>query len=72
MLTQFFYAMRAAKLPVSIKEHLALLQALEANVVRPGNEEACSMEDIYYLARLVLGKDEKHYDKFDKAFAAYF
>ena len=30
------------------------------------------MEDFYYLARLVLVKDEKHYDKFDKAFAAYF
>jgi hypothetical protein len=72
MLTQFFYAMRAAKLPVSIKEHLALLEALEANVIGPGNEEACSMEDFYYLARLVLVKDEKHYDKFDKAFAAYF
>jgi uncharacterized protein len=72
MLTQFFYAMRAAKLPVSIKEHLALLEALQANVVGPGNASACSMEDFYYLSRLVLVKDEKHYDKFDKAFAAYF
>ena len=72
MLTQFFYAMRAAKLPVSIKEHLALLEALQANVVGPGNESACSMDDFYYLARLVLVKDEKHFDKFDKAFSAYF
>ena len=72
MLTQFFYAMRAAKLPVSIKEHLALLEALQANVVGPTNEAACSMDDFYYLARLVLVKDEKHFDKFDKAFAAYF
>ena len=72
MLTQFFYAMRAAKLPVSIKEHLALLEALQANVVGPTNEAACSTDDFYYLARLVLVKDEKHFDKFDKAFAAYF
>lgn len=72
MLIQFFYAMRAAKLPVSIKEHLALLEALQANVVGPTNEASCSMDDFYYLARLVLVKDEKHFDKFDKAFAAYF
>jgi len=72
MLTQFFYALRAAKLPVSIKEHLALLDALDQNVIGPGNPEACSMEDFYFLSRAILVKDEKHYDKFDKAFGAYF
>ena len=72
MLTQFFFALRAAKLPVSIKEHLALLEAFEKNVIGPGNPEACSMEDFYFLSRAILVKDEKHYDKFDKAFSAYF
>ena len=72
MLTQFFFALRAAKLPVSIKEHLALLEAFEKNVIGPGNPEACSMEDFYLLSRAILVKDEKHYDKFDKAFSAYF
>ena len=72
MLTQFFFAMRAAKLPVSIKEHLALLEAFEANVIGPGNPGACSLEDFYFLSRTILVKDEKHYDKFDRAFSAYF
>ncbi len=72
MLTQFFFAMRAAKLPVSIKEHLALLEAFEANVIGPGNPDACSLEDFYFLSRTILVKDEKHYDKFDRTFSAYF
>ena len=72
MLTQFFFTMRAAKLPVSIKEHLALLEAFEANVIGPGNPDACSLEDFYFLSRTILVKDEKHYDKFDRAFSAYF
>ncbi len=72
MLTQFFFAMRAAKLPVSIKEHLALLEAFEANVIGPGNPDACSLEYFYFLSRTILVKDEKHYDKFDRAFSAYF
>lgn len=72
MLTQFFFALRTAKLPVSIKEHLALLEAFEKNVIGPGNPEACSMEDFYFLSRAILIKDEKYYDKFDKAFGAYF
>ncbi|MEJ6762832.1 MAG: VWA domain-containing protein [Comamonadaceae bacterium] len=72
MLTQFFFAMRAAKLPVSIKEHLALLEAFEANVIGPGNPDACSLEDFYFLSRTILVKDEKHYDRFDRAFSAYF
>jgi uncharacterized protein len=71
MLTDFFYTLRAAKLPVSVKEYLTLLEALQANVVGPASE-ACSMDDFYYLSRLALVKDEKHYDKFDRAFAAYF
>jgi len=72
MLIDFFYTLRAAKLPVSVKEFLVLLQALKSGVVGPLSDGAWSMEDFYHLARTVLVKDEKHYDKFDKAFAAYF
>ncbi len=80
MLTDFFYTLRAAKLPVSVKEYLTLLEALKAGVVGPNatlpdGEEASSaytIDDFYYLSRATLVKDEKHYDKFDRAFAAYF
>ena len=72
MLIDFFYALRAAKLPVSVKEFLTLLEALQAGVVGPGQPEACGIDDFYYLARTALVKDEKHFDKFDRAFAAYF
>ncbi len=71
MLIDFFYTLRAAKLPVSVKEYLTLLEALQAQVVGPGSD-ACSMDDFYFLSRLILVKDEKHYDKFDRAFGAYF
>jgi len=72
MLIDFFYTLRAAKLPVSVKEYLTLLEAMQADVVGPRNPDACSMDDFYYLARTALVKDEKHFDKFDRAFAAYF
>ena len=72
MLIDFFYTLRAAKLPVSVKEFLTLLEALQANVVGPRQPEACTIDDFYYLARTALVKDEKHFDKFDRAFAAYF
>ncbi|NBX62118.1 MAG: VWA domain-containing protein [Betaproteobacteria bacterium] len=71
MLIDFFYTLRAAKLPVSVKEFLMLLEAIQANVVGP-QSDACSMDDFYYLSRTALIKDEKHFDKFDKAFGAYF
>ncbi len=75
MLIDFFFTLRAARLPVSVTEYLALLEALKAGVVGPGADgsgEAGSMEDFYHLARTVMVKDEKHYDRFDRAFAAYF
>jgi uncharacterized protein with von Willebrand factor type A (vWA) domain len=71
MLIDFFYTLRAAKLPVSVKEFLMLLEAMQANVVGP-QSDACSMDDFYYLSRTALIKYEKHFDKFDKAFGAYF
>jgi len=71
MLIDFFYTLRAAKLPISVREYLTLLEALQANVVGPASD-ACSIDDFYHLARTVMVKDEKHFDKFDKAFGAYF
>ena len=72
MLIDFFYTLRSAKLPVSVKEFLTLLEALQAHVVGPESDDAWKIDDFYYLSRLTLVKDEKHYDKFYRAFAAYF
>jgi uncharacterized protein with von Willebrand factor type A (vWA) domain len=66
MLIPFFYSLRAAKLPVTPKELLALLEALKAGVIAP------SIDDFYFLARLTLVKNEAHFDRFDRAFAAFF
>jgi uncharacterized protein len=72
MLTDFFYTLRAARIPVSVKEYLALLEAFKAGMVGPSSAEPTTLDDLYYLARTILVKDEKHFDKFDRAFAAYF
>ena len=66
MLIDFFYTLRDAKVPVTIKEFLTLLEALQQGVTAP------SLDEFYYLARLTLVKDEAHFDKFDRAFGAYF
>ena len=71
MLIDFFYTLRNAKLPVSVKELLTLLEAMQKDVVGPRSEN-CSIDDFYYLSRATLIKDERHYDKFDQAFGAYF
>ncbi|MEJ6006895.1 VWA domain-containing protein [Paucibacter sp. AS339] len=70
MLIKFFYTLRAAKLPVSVREFLTLLEGLKAGVI--GADGPPSIDDFYYLARTSLVKDEAHFDKFDRAFAAYF
>ena len=76
MLIDFFYTLRSAKLPISVKEFLTLLEAIKEGVVGPAsdNEDGSGykIDDFYYLSRTTLVKDEKHYDKFDRAFAAYF
>ncbi|UZN47977.1 VWA domain-containing protein [Cupriavidus cauae] len=66
MLIDFFFSLRHAKLPVSVKEYLTMLEALKAQVIAP------SIDEFYYLSRMTLVKDEKHFDKFDQTFAAYF
>lgn len=66
MLIDFFLHLKAARLPVSTREFLTLLEALEQNVV------ANSIDDFYFLARTCLVKDEALYDRFNLAFGAYF
>ena len=80
MLLDFFYTLRSAKLPVSVKEYLTLIEALQKGVVGPNTAlpeddsepSGYKIDDFYYLSRTTLVKDEKHYDKFDRAFGAYF
>jgi len=66
MLIEFFLHLKAAKLPVSTREFLTLLEALEQRVV------SLSLDDFYVLARTCLIKDEAHFDRFDLAFGTYF
>ena len=66
MLIDFFFTLKDAKIPVSIKEFLILLEAMQKNVI--GN----SVDEFYFLSRITLVKDEAHFDKFDKAFGLYF
>jgi uncharacterized protein with von Willebrand factor type A (vWA) domain len=66
MLVRFFFLLRNAGVPVSITELLTLLEALKAGL---GD---LSAERFYYLARTCLVKDERYYDRFDRAFAAHF
>jgi len=66
VLVRFFFALRAGGVPVSLPEFLGLLEALEARVA------FASADEFYYLARLCLVKDERHYDRFDRVFAEHF
>src|SRR5690242_21798767 len=65
MLIDFFLKLKSHRLPVSIKEYLTLLEAMDKNVIGP------SVDDFYYLSRTALVKDEANYDKFDRAFAEF-
>jgi uncharacterized protein with von Willebrand factor type A (vWA) domain len=66
MLINFFLALKKARIPVSITELLHLLQILKARLVY------ADVDEFYYLSRMALVKDERHYDKFDRAFSTYF
>ncbi|HEY2862310.1 MAG TPA: VWA domain-containing protein [Casimicrobiaceae bacterium] len=66
MLIDFFLHLKSAKLPVSTREFLTLLDALKHDVV------STSIDDFYFLARTCLVKDEALYDRFNLAFGAYF
>ncbi|MBY0448271.1 MAG: VWA domain-containing protein, partial [Hyphomonadaceae bacterium] len=66
MFQRFFAELRSAKLPVSLKEYLLLLEALDADVIAP------NVEEFYQLARAALVKDERHLDRFDQVFGQVF
>jgi uncharacterized protein len=70
MFNDFFYTLRAAKLPVSVKEYLTLLEAIKAGVLDDGDGPV--IDRFYVLARAALVKDETLYDKYDRAFGTYF
>jgi hypothetical protein len=66
MLTGFFLHLKSFRLPVSTREFLTLLEALDERVV------SLSLDDFYLLARTTLVKSEEHFDRFDVAFGSYF
>lgn len=66
MLIDFFFTLKEFAVPVSIKEFLVLMEALKKHVAY------CSVDEFYHLSRTCMVKDEKHFDKFDRAFGKYF
>ncbi|MFY9327401.1 MAG: VWA domain-containing protein [Georgfuchsia sp.] len=66
MLIDFFLHLKQRKLPVSTREYLTLIEALQERV---GGH---SIDDFYYLSRTCLIKNEANYDKYDQAFGEYF
>ena len=66
MLVDFFLHLKSFRLPVSTREFLTLLEALDERVV------SLSIDDFHALARMCLVKDEQHFDRFDLAFGTYF
>lgn len=66
MFLPFFLELKAAKVPVSLREYLSLLEGMEAGLV------TFDVEGFYYLARATLVKDERHIDRFDQVFSQVF
>ena len=66
MFLQFFTNLRDAKVPVSLREYLSFLKAMDASLV------LYDVDGFYYLARTIMVKDERNLDKFDQAFSATF
>jgi hypothetical protein len=66
MLLRLFTELRQAGAPVSLKEYLALMEAMDRQVIER------SVDDFYHLARAVLIKDETHYDRYDRVFGHVF
>ncbi|MBM3564801.1 MAG: VWA domain-containing protein [Alphaproteobacteria bacterium] len=66
MFAGFFFELRQARVPVSLREYLTLLEAMDRYVA------GGSVEDFYYLARAALVKDERNLDKFDRVFGQVF
>src|SRR6266851_7986826 len=66
MFAGLFLELRQAKVPVSLREYLTLLEAMKHNLA------AYSVDDFYYLSRAALVKDERNLDKFDRVFGHHF
>jgi uncharacterized protein len=66
MLIDFFLHLKQRKLPVSINEFLMLLEGLKKQIVGQ------SIDEFYIFSRACLVKDERNFDKFDRAFGEYF
>src|SRR5262249_23312590 len=66
MFFQFFDELRAARIPVTLKEYLALMDALSRDVID------MKVDEFYYLSRTALVKDERNLDKFDRVFGHVF
>lgn len=66
MFAGFFFNLRKAGIPVSLREYLAFLEGLSAGLA------TYDIDGFYYLARLTMVKDERHLDRFDRAFAESF
>ena len=66
MFFSFFAELREAKVPVSLREYLTLMEAMRKRVA------AFDIEDFYFLARTALVKDERHLDRFDRVFGHCF
>jgi len=63
--TDFFYALRRRKVPVSITEWMTLMEALDRGCIT-------NLDEFYFLARAILIKSEAYYDHYDVAFQEYF
>jgi uncharacterized protein with von Willebrand factor type A (vWA) domain len=66
MFATFFHELKAAKVPVTLKEYLTLMEAMQADLADR------NIEHFYYLSRAALVKDERHLDKFDRVFGHVF
>jgi uncharacterized protein len=66
MLIDFFLHLKERKLPVSVKEFLMLLEGMQKQVIGQ------SIDEFYVFSRSCLVKDERNFDKFDRAFGEYF
>ncbi len=66
MFVTFFHELKSAGLPVTLREYLTLMEAMQADLA------ARRVEDFYYLSRAALVKDERNLDKFDRVFGKVF
>ena len=66
MFSAFFHELKAAGLPVTVREYLTLMEGMDKNLASQ------KIEDFYYLSRTTLVKDERNLDKFDRVFGHVF